>query len=243
MSKLASLTKARRAHVESCKKNGDNSHKTIADLYSNRTHFVYELLQNADDAKASEAIFDLSAKSLEFKHDGEPFSFRDVEAITSVGASPKENIPNAIGKFGVGFKSVFAVTESPEIYSGEYQFAIVDFIVPEDVPGESVDDEQTLIVLPFNHKSNAPEKSHRQLENELGHLSAESLLFFATHKIHSLANRNRQRRISRRVRYRHRQAHYLFGEWRANGRQLSGFFGRCQNRRKRHRAFCRLPTR
>jgi len=177
MSKLASLTKARRDHVESCKKNGDNSHKTIADLYSRRTHFVYELLQNADDAKASEAEFNLSATSLEFKHNGKPFSFQDVEAITSVGASPKEDKPNVIGKFGVGFKSVFAVTESPKIYSGKFQFAIVDFIVPEEASSESAVSEQTRIVLPFNHKSNAPEKSYEQLENELNHLRAESLLF------------------------------------------------------------------
>lgn len=177
MSKLASLTKVRRAHVESCIKNGDNSHKTIADLYSRRTHFVYELLQNADDAGASEAVFNLSAESLEFKHNGEPFSFQDVKAITSVGASPKENSPNSIGKFGVGFKSVFAVTKSPKIYSGKYQFTIVDFIVPEEMPGENVGGEQTLIVLPFNHKSNAPEKSYGQLEGELSHLRSESLLF------------------------------------------------------------------
>jgi len=177
MSKLTSLTKERRTHVESCKKNGDNSHKTIADLYSRRTHFVYELLQNADDAKASEAVFNLSAESLKFEHNGEPFSFQDVEAITSVGASPKENSPNAIGKFGVGFKSVFAVTESPKIYSGEYAFTIVDFIVPEETPDKSVDDKQTLIILPFNHRSNAPEKSYGQLDSELSHLRAESLLF------------------------------------------------------------------
>jgi len=177
MSKLASLTKARRDHVESCKKNGDNSHKTIADLYSRRTHFVYELLQNADDAKASDAEFNLSANSLEFNHNGKPFSFQDVEAITSVGASPKGNSPNTIGKFGVGFKSVFAVTESPKIYSGKFQFAIVDFIVPEEASSEIAVSEQTRIVLPFNHKSNAPKKSYEQLENELNHLRAESLLF------------------------------------------------------------------
>jgi len=39
-----------------------------------------------------------------------------------------------IGKFGAGFKSVFAVTKTPQIHSGEYHFKIRDFIIPEQIP-------------------------------------------------------------------------------------------------------------
>ena len=96
---------------------------SIVERYSDQAHFIYELLQNADDAGATRARFYLKPDELIFVHNGtghfsitapDPESeerdaqnktLGDVNAITSVGSSNKTD--NAIGKFGVGFKAVF----------------------------------------------------------------------------------------------------------------------------------------
>ena len=41
----------------------------------------------------------------------------------------------SIGRFGLGFKSVYTVTDLPEIHSGDEDFAIEDYVFPE--PGAS----------------------------------------------------------------------------------------------------------
>ena len=46
----------------------------LGDLYSDRTHFIFELLQNAEDAKASVVRFQLCAGGLELSHDGRLFT-------------------------------------------------------------------------------------------------------------------------------------------------------------------------
>jgi hypothetical protein len=67
---LSNLTKKRREHIQSCRDNDDKSHEIIAGLYSDPSHFIYELLQNADDAGASEVIFNLTSESLKVTHNG-----------------------------------------------------------------------------------------------------------------------------------------------------------------------------
>ena len=161
--KLAELTSQRRQHIQSCRKNNDNSHEIIAGLYSDPSHFIYELLQNADDAKASEVIFDLKDNNLEIKHNGQKlFNFDDVDSITTVGSSTKKDDVNSIGTFGAGFKSVFAITEKPSIHSGEYHFQIVDFIVPEEISSREMG-SYTLISLPFDHPDISAEEVYQQI--------------------------------------------------------------------------------
>ena len=43
------------------------------DFYPDKAHFIYELLQNAEDTGASEVSFTLSRESLLFEHEGRPF--------------------------------------------------------------------------------------------------------------------------------------------------------------------------
>ena len=42
----------------------------VVDKYKEKAHFVYELLQNADDAQATEARFQLERDRLIFRHNG-----------------------------------------------------------------------------------------------------------------------------------------------------------------------------
>ena len=89
----------------------------LGQLYSERTHFIFELIQNAEDAGATELAFELFADRLELRHDGRAFTEADVRGVCGVGKSGKSGDLTAIGKFGIGFKSVYAYTKSPHIYS------------------------------------------------------------------------------------------------------------------------------
>ena len=93
-------------------------------MYSDLTHFVYEILQNADDYGATKVVFKLSNNELQIEHDGTPFTEENVKAITYFGQSTSRDDLVKTGRFGVGFKSVFAFTATPIIISGDEHFQI-----------------------------------------------------------------------------------------------------------------------
>src|SRR5947209_4843268 len=76
--------------------------KIVEDLYPDRAHFIYELLQNAEDAHSTEASFALSDTSVSFEHNGRPFDEKDVWGITDIGEGAKIGEEDKIGRFGVG---------------------------------------------------------------------------------------------------------------------------------------------
>src|ERR1700728_1420090 len=100
----------------------------LGQLYSERTHFIFELIQNAEDAGATELAFELFEDRLELRHDGRPFTEADVRGVCGVGQSGKSADLTAIGKFGIGFKSVYAYTRTPHVYSGDERFRIENFV-------------------------------------------------------------------------------------------------------------------
>lgn len=172
------LTQKRLSHVESCRLNGDHSHRLIANLYSDSTHFLYELLQNAQDAEATTVSFELFPDRLETSHNGRAFSYSDVEAITTIGSSTKSNEPNKIGKFGAGFKSVFSITDTPHIYSGTYNFKISDYIIPQTIDLlKKKGDGRTTVVLPFNRNETDPKTLHDSIAKRLRATGRDELLF------------------------------------------------------------------
>lgn len=175
---LDELTTLRKNHVESCEKNNDRSHQIIAGLYSDPSHFIYEILQNADDAKATEIRFELTGNNLKIVHNGKKqFAYDDIESITTIGNSTKADDINAIGKFGVGFKSVFAVTNTPKIYSQKYNFEISSFIVPCEIYPIQEECKDTIFIIPFNHEILDASQAYEQISNKLKTLESESLLF------------------------------------------------------------------
>jgi hypothetical protein len=56
---------------------------------------------------------------------------KDLERMLMLGASAKELEDGVTGKFGLGFKSVFLVTERPVVKSGDLQFEIVAGCLPQ----------------------------------------------------------------------------------------------------------------
>lgn len=92
-----------------------------------------ELIQNADDAKAEEIVFDITDSGLLVRNSGqftycgdldEPCAFLtesnykcDYHRITDVGSGGKLSRGENIGRFGIGFVSTYQVTDHPEIRS------------------------------------------------------------------------------------------------------------------------------
>ena len=105
------------------------------------TSVIQELLQNADDAGATEvAVYDTrehDSSSLFFPgmantygpallfYNNAEFTEEDFENITKIAGETKMNKPLKIGKFGVGFCSVYHITDVPSFVSGE-NFVVFD---------------------------------------------------------------------------------------------------------------------
>ena len=127
----------------------------LANLYADRTHFIFELLQNAEDALRRRegwsgprnVRFDISEESLTVTHFGRPFDQGDVRGISGIALSTKQ--ATDIGQFGIGFKSVYAWTDRPEVHSRDHDFAITDYVHPARVGPIPRDPQSTVIVIPF----------------------------------------------------------------------------------------------
>lgn len=114
-------------------------------LYGRDIHWALELIQNAEDAGARRILFLFEPDRVLVQNDGESFTGPDVWAICSAGHSTKKN---KIGFFGIGFKSVFKLTDAPEIRSGPYAFRVEDKIYPEPLPPGRRRSRGALFTLP-----------------------------------------------------------------------------------------------
>ena len=149
----------------------------LGQLYSERTHFIFELIQNAEDAGATELTFELFEDRLEVRHDGRPFTEADVRGICGVGKSGKSGDLTKIGKFGIGFKSVYAYTKTPRVYCSGEHFRIENYVRPfsadpldEPVPG-------TLFVFPFDHDTVSAAMAVAEISSALTEIEPATLLF------------------------------------------------------------------
>lgn len=151
---IGNLAAQRRQFLDGVEANkGDINLDIFEDFYPDQAHFVYELLQNAEDAEARDVTFSLKRDGCHVVHDGRKlFDERDVRAITGIHNSTKSKSQDQIGKFGVGFKSVFVYTSTPHVWSGEYAFRIVQQVLPEPVARDSVEEGKTAFWLPFNNQ-------------------------------------------------------------------------------------------
>ena len=110
--------------------------------YTDGLTIIKELLQNADDAGATEVNLCFDARHHKTKprifpnmakcygpalivHNNKVFTDEDFESITKLAGATKQNKPLKIGKFGVGFCSVYHITDVPSFVSREY-FCIFD---------------------------------------------------------------------------------------------------------------------
>ena len=152
----------------------------LAERYDDRTHFIFEVLQNAEDAlkrrgelpgKRSVA-FSLTADALTISHYGKPFNEADVRGVCGIGESTKKLTD--IGRFGIGFKSVYAFTDTPEIHSGEEHFAIDSYVWPRSVATKPLASEETQIHIPFK---GSEESAKDEVLEGLQRIGPRTLLF------------------------------------------------------------------
>lgn len=111
---------------ESAQDQANSLESLSSDIYTDSKRFLYELLQNADDASCDSGKLEVYIKIIDdflcISHNGEPFSEVDVESICSVGDGNKKEDDNKTGFKGIGFKSVFAHSYIVMIKTGEYSF-------------------------------------------------------------------------------------------------------------------------
>ncbi|XP_013395216.1 sacsin-like, partial [Lingula anatina] len=107
-----------------------NRIKRILEGYPCDQDILKELLQNADDAKATEVhfvldprkhstdrIFEDCWKPLQGQalcvYNNSPFTQADIEGISNLGEGSKSEDPNKTGQYGVGFNAVYHLTDAP----------------------------------------------------------------------------------------------------------------------------------
>ena len=111
-----------------------NRLKRILTGYQGEKEILKELLQNADDAQATEIyfikdprhhpakrVFKDSWKPLQGPalcvYNNKPFTNADIEGICNLGEGSKGDDPNKTGQYGVGFNAVYQLTDVPSFIS------------------------------------------------------------------------------------------------------------------------------
>ncbi|CAM6092980.1 unnamed protein product [Calypogeia fissa] len=182
-----------------------------AELYQKDIHFISELLQNAEDnvygnevspslemvlTKDDIARVGAQATLILFNNEG-GFQRAHVEALCAVRLSTKKGKRDSgyIGEKGIGFKSVFLVTQAPYIISNGYRFRFTDQANPEwtDVPTDAdlrrvygkQELPQTTIILPLRGEKVQP------VQDQLEQVSPETLFFLS--KLRQLVVREESR--------------------------------------------------
>ncbi|XP_054650428.1 sacsin isoform X2 [Dunckerocampus dactyliophorus] len=117
--------------------------KSILDAYPSEKEMLKELLQNADDAKATEIFFVFDPRThptdriFDDKwipmqgpalcvYNNQPFTEDDIRGIQNLGRGTKEANPGKTGQYGIGFNSVYHITDCPSFISNNDILCIFD---------------------------------------------------------------------------------------------------------------------
>jgi len=166
-------------------------------IYSEDNHFIYELIQNAEDTKSDEKThdveFNLTDEGLLFFNNERGFEEKEIKAICAFGDSTKLESKNTgyIGEKGIGFKSVFKVTDKPAISTNGYRFYFnrfdedgnTEYVIPHWIndneigqyPEKFQRNTHTAIYLPFEQKKG--KENLGKLKNDIKHIEPILLLF------------------------------------------------------------------
>ena len=164
-----------------------NWRKIFTSPYSDKTHFIYELIQNADDSKSKHLEMQLRENELIVWNDGRQFTKKDVDSICSIGFSNKDL--TQIGTFGMGITAVFTYTDCLEVYSGDRYFRIkiedptkrenIDLDEIDSTITEQLKKGRTVFRLPFRKKLR--QEDIEKLRDRLCNLAERRPLLFLRH--------------------------------------------------------------
>ncbi|XP_039991364.1 protein NO VEIN isoform X3 [Xiphias gladius] len=185
---------------------GRSLERLSTELYSKDTHFVLELIQNADDnSYPSDACvvpslaFVVERNCITVLNNEIGFQERNIRAICDVGRSTKgKHKYGYIGQKGIGFKSVFKVTDCPEIHSNGFHLRFdktcgsMGYILPHWTEDERPLDTQQRIInqIRWTTKICLPLRSESLQTRNLFHDVHPSLLLFL-HRLRSVTIYNR----------------------------------------------------
>uniref|UniRef100_A0A8C6V2P3 Wu:fj29h11 n=1 Tax=Neogobius melanostomus TaxID=47308 RepID=A0A8C6V2P3_9GOBI len=181
---------------------GRSLDRLSTELYSKDTHFVLELIQNADDnSYASEdsitpaLAFVVERDCITVLNNEMGFQEKNIRAICDVGRSTKgKHTYGYIGQKGIGFKSVFKVTDCPEIHSNGFHLRFdkncgpMGYILPHWAPEQRAVDPQLqgLSQHSWTTQISLPLRSESHQTRNLFHDVHPSLLLFL-HRLRSIA--------------------------------------------------------
>jgi len=150
-------------------------HQLFKQVQSPR-HILSELLQNADDAGASEAQVSIESDRFIFEHNGDDFIEAHFASICRFGYSNKRAL-HTIGFRGIGFKSTFSLGDRVELYTPSLAVAFdrARFTEPHWVEAERLPTNSTRVEVAI-----ASDLRRREVEKNLDEWlkSPVSLLFF-----------------------------------------------------------------
>ena len=139
-------------------------------------HILSELLQNADDAGATEASVRIEDKSFIFTHNGEDFTEEHFASLCRFAYSNKRDL-HTIGFRGIGFKSAFSLGDTVELYTPTLSVAFnrQRFTEPLwiDSPKSNAGSTQVRVAICDEHRQREVEQNLQEWLK-----SPVSLLFF-----------------------------------------------------------------
>ena len=146
-------------------------------LSSDRLQGLAEIVQNADDVKASEVRFLLRPTDLLASHNGEPVRLRDVHGLATPWLSTKVGDAAAIGRFGIGLSTLRALAPTFEVHCDPYHVLIGEptlaSVQPPDLPPPFDESGWTTLRIPLP----AEELRLSDLDAWLGRWDDTALLF------------------------------------------------------------------
>lgn len=150
-------------------------HQLFKQVQSPR-HILSELLQNADDAGATEASVFIRNKTFIFTHNGEDFAEEHFASLCRFGYSNKRAL-HTIGFRGIGFKSTFSLGDTVELSTPTLSvyFDRKRFTEPKwlGVPKNYTEHTQIRVAISDEHRQLEVEKNLQEWLK-----SPISLLFF-----------------------------------------------------------------
>lgn len=123
-------------------------------LSDDRLQGLAELIQNADDLGATEATVavDHTTSRLLFSHNGAALTLHDVWALAIPWLSLKVADEEQVGRFGIGLKTLHALSDILEVYQGHFRLRFdANTIVPlsDPISWPEADTTPTTFAIPF----------------------------------------------------------------------------------------------